>query len=549
MKVKAASEPERENTYGLPRGSKIKGMLLRWFRRQLKAILGTLKTIGVDLPARFPSLADYNDPMAAAMTPIISAYWDTAGRKVRERLGLDAAEWRVTDPHLAQKIQTAAFDFCAATNATTTKQLNAALADLRDELAEGLVEQGDTLKQLRKRVQSVFEHAENSRAQRIAATEASRAVHAAEYQSAKESGVVAGFEWLVSSDACPLCQRVAAEAKYVKVEQPFATGMGKNPAYSTVKHPPLHPGCQCSMLEVLTPEHGGPSDVPWAAGPFKPEPKPVKPKPKPPAAAPPSPLPGPTTSPVPRSRPVVPPVVGMPVPPAPPEPVPGPVGPHGVSVSDALKLPTAKPLREAIRGGLDAVDRVHGDGKLAEIPLKLSKSERENGSFTYGQATGRAMGMAISTRGDHPELTLVHEIGHMLERTAITGAYAGDRDFSTAPEFSEWFKAIKESRAVKGLKAIAETPGETVSVAGPGASPSAVKINVRYIRYLLQHDELWARSYAQYIAVRSGDKTLLDQVKAERAVQVYGGRQWDDDDFEPIAQAIDAMFLKLGWRK
>lgn len=270
LMMKAALEPEPKNTYGLPPGTEIKGELLRWFRRQLKAMLGTMPTIGAALPAIFPSLADYNDPMAAAMTPIIAAYWDAAGKKVRERLGLDADEWRVTDPHLAQKIQTAAFDFCAATNKTTSKQLGTALAELRTELAAGLVDAGDTLPQLTKRVNAIFDNAEKWRAQRIAATEASRAVHAAEYQSAVESGVVAGFEWLVSADACPLCQKVAAESKYVKIDQPFATGMGKNPAYSTVKHPPLHPGCQCSMSEVLTPEYGGPSDTPWSKAAAKP---------------------------------------------------------------------------------------------------------------------------------------------------------------------------------------------------------------------------------------------------------------------------------------
>ena len=256
------TQEEAENTYGLPAGTEIKGELLKWFRAQLQAMLGTTPTIGAPLPTHFPPLADYDDPMASAMTPILSMYWDAGGKQVLERIGLDPGAWQVVDPHTQAKIQAAALAFCQSTNATTSKQLNVALAELKQELTEGIVQQGDTLKQLRKRVQKVFDHAEKWRAEKIAASEASRAMHSAELESAKESGVVAGFEWLASSDACPLCQKVATEASHVRLGQAFAQ-VGHNPHYSTVRHPPLHPSCQCSVLEVLKPEYGGPENVPW----------------------------------------------------------------------------------------------------------------------------------------------------------------------------------------------------------------------------------------------------------------------------------------------
>jgi hypothetical protein len=212
----------------------------------------------------FPDLANYNDPMASAMTPIISAYWDEAGQTQRERIGLDPDAWQVTDPNTRGMIERAAFDFCEATNATTSRALGDALAALRREMIEGIVAQGDTPIELTRRVQSVFDAAEEWRAWRIAVTEASRAVHSAELESARQSGVVAGFEWLISGDACPLCQKVAAEAPRVRLGEAFAV-VGDHPTYSTVRHPPLHPGCQCSVTEVLTPEYGGPADPQWAS--------------------------------------------------------------------------------------------------------------------------------------------------------------------------------------------------------------------------------------------------------------------------------------------
>jgi hypothetical protein len=33
-----------------------------------------------------------------------------------------------------------------------------------------------------------------------------------------------------------------------------------------------------------------------------------------------------------------------------------------------------------------------------------------------------------------------------------------------------------------------------------------------------------------------------------RAEPIYGEQQWSDDDFGPIGQAIEDMFVDLGWR-
>lgn len=168
----------------------------------------------------------------------------------------------MTNPHVESKIRAQCLQFCQATNQTTTKALNTALDKLRNELVAGIVTHGEGLDALTARVMSVFDQAEEWRARRIAATETSRAVHAAQETAALDTGIVAGFEWLISGDACPLCQQVATEAKRIKAGQAFAI-VGDNPHYSTIRHPPLHPNCQCAMVEVLTPEYGGPENPEW----------------------------------------------------------------------------------------------------------------------------------------------------------------------------------------------------------------------------------------------------------------------------------------------
>lgn len=267
---KQPDDKDEPNTYGLPLGSPLLKQIRRWVSRQRRAVLLAAKSWAT-LPAALPTLAQYTDPMAAAMTPILSAYWSESGRRMRSRVGLDPNQWQVTSPHVRQKIQQAALKFCRATNQTTDLELGKALELLRQELTEGLVSQGDSVRELTRRVKRVFTKASTSRAETIARSEASLAVHSGQLEAAKESGVVVGKELLISAAACPLCAQVATEARRVKLEDPFAV-IGDNPDYAVKQVPPLHNRCRCSWIEVLAEEYGGPKDPKFDATVNQPKP-------------------------------------------------------------------------------------------------------------------------------------------------------------------------------------------------------------------------------------------------------------------------------------
>jgi hypothetical protein len=245
-------DEHEDNTFDLPEGRPIRRAFKRFAKKQLRNILSKLPEIGAPLPDRMPSVADRTDPMASAMTPIIGAYWDEAGQTTRAMLGLDPDLWDVHDPHLHDQISKAAFQFCDETNRTTDLELIEALETLRQEFIEGLVTEGDSIAELTKRVQGVFKGLSTWRAEMIGRTEASRAVHAASLESARQSGVVQGKKWLASGDCCERCAAVASMfAAGTALDHPFEVNGTPGP-YALTRHPPLHPHCMCSITYVLT---------------------------------------------------------------------------------------------------------------------------------------------------------------------------------------------------------------------------------------------------------------------------------------------------------
>jgi hypothetical protein len=59
--------------------------------------------------------------------------------------------------------------------------------------------------------------------------------------------------------------------------------------------------------------------------------------------------------------------------------------------------------------------------------------------------------------------------------------------------------------------------------------------------------ELWARSYAQTVLLRSGDRTLirrLEKLQAEGDAHV-----WPAGQFEPAAIEVELVFERLGLRQ
>jgi HK97 family phage portal protein len=240
----------------LPKGEALAKCLKTFFRKQKAQVLNHLdngQKAVKGLPSSFTLSEQWNRELFQESQPLVElmmkqGYEENAADLVA-RSGISESVFSVTNPHLTAQAKKLALHFCEETNATTSQELNKALEDLRGSLSEGLSE-GERMTDLRKRVSDIFDSAEDYRSERIAQTEASRTHHEAQRITAKESGVVKGFQLLPSSACCELCQKVADEAGVIGLDDSFYTDKDAPEEYKE-RLVPIHPNCECTMLSVL----------------------------------------------------------------------------------------------------------------------------------------------------------------------------------------------------------------------------------------------------------------------------------------------------------
>ncbi len=202
-----------------------------------------------------------------------------------------------------------------------------------------------------------------------------------------------------------------------------------------------------------------------------------------------------------------------------------PAAPKGVPVSAAFTSisPTYK---SHVNTALEAINQVHGDGKLPKIPIQASRSKRFYGAFEYERYSRQASAIKLASK-DHPELTTIHEIGHFLDNNGLPGkGFCSELNLS---EIVPLMKTIDQSNEIRALKALPTN---------------------RSIQYLLNPAERFARAYAQYIAFKTQNPLLINQLDKIRLNSVSLGdklRQWDDAHFMSIAAEFDILFQKMGW--
>lgn len=78
------------------------------------------------------------------------------------------------------------------------------------------------------------------------------------------------------------------------------------------------------------------------------------------------------------------------------------------------------------------------------------------------------------------------------------------------------------------------------------------ELSASHGRYLQQPKEAFARAYSQYVAVKSSDPKIKEELRVRQAKASKDNDfsdHWQDDDFKPIEKALDDFFIGLGLAK
>jgi hypothetical protein len=216
--------------------------------------------------------------------------------------------------------------------------------------------------------------------------------------------------------------------------------------------------------------------------------------------------------------------------------------PEGVHPRDRVRYSSiVKAEAEHLEDQVDAIGRVHRvPPSMGEIPTAFGMSGDNMGQhesrgipdqgkvvfdskITLNRATlGMIQRETGSPRDARPISSFVHEFGHALDAhnfgEPLTIDHAQNRKWASSRE-REWLDAVKAS--------------------------DAYSLIPRSDTYALSTVELWARSYEQWIATRTGNTSL--NAKIEHIRRQHGSwRYWDAFDFEPIAEAFDKFFAEKG---
>jgi hypothetical protein len=189
------------------------------------------------------------------------------------------------------------------------------------------------------------------------------------------------------------------------------------------------------------------------------------------------------------------------------------------SLEEVVALPRRSPLTPELKRALAAASQLHGlRSDLEPVPVRPTATVSEAGAYRFRKKD--PIDVRVSRLGGRATLGFLHELGHLLDHQIYYDRKSRTWASAAHPAFATWrdAAALLEQRALPG-----------------GRSRQ---------RYFQSVHEVWARSYAQTVLLRSGDQVLerrLQKLQAEDDAHV-----WPVEQFEPVAVEVERVFERLG---
>jgi hypothetical protein len=189
------------------------------------------------------------------------------------------------------------------------------------------------------------------------------------------------------------------------------------------------------------------------------------------------------------------------------------------SLEEVIALPRRSSLMPELERALAAASRLHGlRSDLEPVPVRSTATTSEAGAYRFRKKD--PIDVRVSRFGGRATLGFLHELGHLLDHQS----YYDRKSRAWASEIHPAFVFWREAAASLEKRSL---PG------GHGRQ-----------RYFQSVHELWARSYAQTVLLRSGDPELerrLEKLQANDDPHV-----WPAEQFGAVAVEVERVFEQLG---
>lgn len=219
-------------------------------------------------------------------------------------------------------------------------------------------------------------------------------------------------------------------------------------------------------------------------------------------------------------------------------------------------------VQARIDATLASIDSVHKvtrepDEYVPTGPFPFLVYTMEDGSQgSYGSAltehrTLTPVFIRLEPGSTRPEVTTAHEWGHFIDQ----------QFFGMGMNWGSTVADLNPAQHVLGpiMEALDQTPeiqqirshighDLTLNVTVNGERKEINLLDYEdYHLYLLRPHEQFARAYAQWIALRSLNRPMMEQIDSEAGGTLMSPTQWTRGNFAPVAQAFDAVFERMGW--
>src|SRR5262245_31012951 len=189
------------------------------------------------------------------------------------------------------------------------------------------------------------------------------------------------------------------------------------------------------------------------------------------------------------------------------------------TLEEVIALPRRSPLATELERALAAASRLHGfRSDLTPVPVRPTATISEAGAYRFRMRD--PIDLRVSRLGGRVALGFLHELGHLLDHQIFYERKTRSWASGVHVAFSTWRTAIEslERRPLPG---------------GRGRQ-----------RYFQSVHEIWARSYAQTVMLRSADTALQLQLTTLQADD--DPHIWSADQFESVAIEVERVFERLG---